>query len=111
MENYLMYGIVILGIVGAVLNLALILVYAIAIKYLDDQQRKYKNEMRRIFGWDEHDWSDNFKRVKKRSEKLREEVDELNSLPLIIQAKKEETLRRLNQAQSQTQREIERLSI
>ena len=110
MENYLMYGIVILGIIGVVLNIALILVYAIAIERLDSQQRKYKNEMRRIFGWDEYDWSENFNRVKKRSERLLEEVDELNKLPLIIQAKKEQTLRLLNQEQDQTQKEIERLS-
>ncbi|HEM6121171.1 TPA: hypothetical protein U2D50_001397 [Streptococcus suis] len=110
MENYLMYGIVILGIVGAVLNIALILVYAIAIRHLDDQQREYKNEMRRIFGWDEYGWSENFNRVKERSERLLEEVDELNKLPLIIQAKKEQALRRLNHAQDKTQREIERLS-
>ena len=78
MENYLMYGIVILGIIGVVLNIALILVYVIELK--------------------------------KRSEWLLEEVDELNKLPLIIQAKKEQTLRRLNQEQAQTQKEIERLS-
>ena len=78
MENYLIYGIVILGIIGVVLNIALILVYVIELK--------------------------------KRSEWLLEEVDELNKLPLIIQAKKEQTLRRLNQEQAQTQKEIERLS-
>ncbi len=78
MENYLMYGIVILGVIGVVLNIALILVYVIELK--------------------------------KRSEWLLEEVDELNTLPLIIQAKKEQTLRRLNQEQAQTQKEIERLS-
>ena len=32
MENYLMYGIVILGIIGVVLNIALILVYVIELK-------------------------------------------------------------------------------
>ena len=82
MENYLMYGIVILGTIGVVLNIALILVYA----------------------------SENFNRVKTRSERLLEEVDELNKLPLIIQAKKEQTLRRLNQEKDKTQKEIERLS-
>ncbi|HEP1818447.1 TPA: hypothetical protein VB845_000226 [Streptococcus suis] len=110
MENYLMYGIVILGIIVVVLNIALILVYALAIKEIDSKQRRYKAEMRRIFGWDEYDWSTNFDRVKRRSERLLKEVDELNKLPLIIQAKKEQTLRRLTQEQDQTQREIERLS-
>ena len=77
-----------------------------------DLERKYynlKQELLRVFGWDEYDWAKNFRDYAREVQKLIKFKKEIEQLEIIKKALEVKNLKELQKKKEQVEREIERL--
>ena len=77
-----------------------------------DLERKYydlKQEILRVFGWDEYDWANNFRDYARKVEELIKFKKEIEQLEIIKKALEVKNLKELQKKKEQVEREIERL--
>ena len=77
-----------------------------------DLERKYynlKQELLRVFGWDEYDWAKNFRDYARKVEELIKFKKEIEQLEIIKKALEVKNLKELQKKKEQVEREIERL--
>ena len=77
-----------------------------------DLERKYynlKQELLRVFGWDEYDWAKNFRDYAREVQELIKFKKEIEQLEIIKKALEVKNLKELQKKKEQVEREIERL--
>ena len=77
-----------------------------------DLERKYynlKQELLRVFGWDEYDWAKNFRDYAREVQELIKFKKEIEQLEIIKKALEVKNLKELKKKKEQVEREIERL--
>ena len=77
-----------------------------------DLERKYynlKQELLRVFGWDEYDWAKNFRDYAREVQELIKFKKEIEQLEIIKKALEVKNLKELQKKKEQVEREIESL--
>nr|DAT35379.1 MAG TPA: hypothetical protein [Caudoviricetes sp.] len=77
-----------------------------------DLERKYydlKQEILRVFGWDEYDWANNFRDYAREVEKLIKFKKEIEQLEIIKKALEVKSLEELQKKKELVEREIEKI--
>nr|DAM90619.1 MAG TPA: hypothetical protein [Caudoviricetes sp.] len=68
-----------------------------------------KRELRRVFGWEEYDWAENFGDYARKVDKLIKFKEEIERLELIKKAIEVQKLSDLNRKKEQVEQEINKL--
>ena len=77
-----------------------------------DLERKYynlKQEILRVFGWDEYDWANNFRDYARKVEELIKFKKEIEQLEIIKKALEVKSLEELQKKKELVEREIEKI--
>lgn len=77
-----------------------------------DLERKYydlKQEIVRVFGWDNYEWADNFRDYARKVEELIKFKKEIERLEIIKKASEAQSLEDLQKKKEQVEREIQKL--
>ncbi|HEN9012795.1 TPA: hypothetical protein ACG6RF_002082 [Streptococcus agalactiae] len=108
--NYLMIGIVVLSIIVLVLGFLLLYYQVLVVNSMKKDFKRMYNELGRELGFDTFDWSNNFSDMRRTVNKNKKQLDEINSLPVIIKAKEVKHLEELQRTKSIAEKEIEKLT-
>lgn len=100
---------IITSIIIALLALLVMFLQFLFIKNLTNRHAELMRELRRVFGWDEYNWSDTFRDYSRTARTAKDKVEELYQLPLIKKALEAKQLEVLEKKKRETEKEIEKL--
>lgn len=109
MENLMFWGMFVACLLISAMTIYIMYSQALVNRDLVRKYQDLKKEFIRAFGWDEHEWADNFRDYARKVEELIKFKKEIERLEVIKKALDAQSLEDLQQKKEQVEREIQKL--
>ena len=109
MENLMFWGMIVISSLVIGMSFYILIAQAFLNKELMSKFNDQKRELRRTFGWEEYNWSENFREYAQNVDKLIEFKKEIEQLEIIKKAIEVKKLSELNRRKEQVEQEIKKL--
>lgn len=109
MENLMFWGMFIACLLISAMTFYIMYSQAMVNRDLERKYYDLKQEILRVFGWDNYDWANNFRDYARKVEELIKFKDNLERLEIIKKALDVQKLEELQKRKELVEREIEKL--
>ena len=109
MENLMFWGMFIACLLISAMTFYIMYSQAMVNRDLERKYYDLKQEILRVFGWDEYDWANNFRDYARKVEGLIKFKKEIEQLEIIKKATEVQKLSELNRRKEQVEQEIKKL--
>nr|DAK29616.1 MAG TPA: hypothetical protein [Caudoviricetes sp.] len=109
MENLMFWGMLLISLLVIGMSIYILIAQALLNNEFARKFNEQKRELRRVFGWEEYDWAENFGDYARKVDKLIKFKEEIERLELIKKAIEVQKLSDLNRKKEQVEQEINKL--
>ena len=109
MENLMFWGMIVISSLVIGMSIYILIAQAYLNKLLMEKFNDQRRELRRVFGWEEYNWAENFREYARKVDKLIEFKKEIEQLEIIKKATEVQKLSELNRRKEQVEQEIKKL--
>ena len=109
MENLIFWGMLLISLLVIGMSIYILIAQALLNNEFARKFNEQKRELRRVFGWEEYDWAENFGDYARKVDKLIKFKEEIERLELIKKAIEVQKLSDLNRKKEQVEQEINKL--
>ena len=109
MENLMFWGMLLISLLVIGMSIYILIAQALLNNEFARKFNEQKRELRRVFGWEEYDWAENFGDYARKVDKLIKFKEEIERLELIKKAIEVQKLSDLNRKKEQVEQEIKKL--
>lgn len=109
MENLMFWGMLLISLLVIGMSIYILIAQALLNNEFARKFNERKRELRRVFGWEEYDWTENFGDYARKVDKLIKFKEEIKRLELIKKAIEVQKLSDLNRKKEQVEQEINKL--
>lgn len=109
MKDLMFWGMLLIFLLVIGVSIYILIAQALLNNELTRKINEQKRELRRVFGWEEYDWAENFGDYARKVDKLIGFKEEIERLEVIKKAIEVQKLSDLNRKKEQVEQEIKKL--
>lgn len=109
MKDLMFWGMLLISLLVIGMSFYILIAQALLNNELTRKINEQKRELRRVFGWEEYDWAENFGDYARKVDKLIGFKEEIERLEVIKKAIEVQKLSDLNRKKEQVEQEIKKL--
>lgn len=109
MKDLMFWGMILISSLVIGMSIYILIVQAYLNKAMIDKFNEQKRELRRVFGWEEYNWAENFGEFARKVDKLIEFKKEIEQLEIIKKALEVKSLEELQKKKEQIESVIKTL--